>query len=79
MLTGVKPLENKVLAAFHLSKEFTAAYNNYLTIRFSLQRGTKRRPSVYTKADMLEKKAVVLATWKPLKRAMRFAIEYKQL
>lgn len=72
-------MENKVLIAFHLSKEFTTAYNNYLTIRYNLQRATKKNPAVYTKSDMLEKKAAMLATWKPLKRAMRFAIEYKQL
>lgn len=72
-------MENKVLIAFHLSKDFTTAYNNYLAIRYNIQRATKRNPAIYTQENMREAKAAMLATWKSLKRAMRFAIEYKQL
>ncbi len=74
----MRPLENKVLAAYQLSKAFTAAYNNYLTQRYSLQRASKRYPSVYTKDDLAAGRAAMLATWKNLKKHMRDANEYKQ-
>ncbi len=71
-------MENKVLSGFRLSQQFTACYNNYLHIRYSLQRATKREPSVYTLENLAEGKAAMLATWKVLKKNMRVANEYKQ-
>jgi len=72
-------MENEVLAIYYLSKEFTASYNNYLAIRYNIQRATKKAPALYARDDMRGARDVALATWKKLKRAVRTANEYKQL